>query len=845
MKKVLIATAALFLAVITLTAGSQLDPQQITSRASRSSQPSRLAFQTAVAQGSKSAAAPSSPVAAPESFKATIDKYCVGCHNTRNPLPAGFPLALDKVNYADPAADAVTWERVIKKLGVGAMPPAGSPTPGHAELGRFRASLIASLDAAAAKKQTPGRFVLHRLNRLEYANAVRDLLGVTVDVSELLPSDGGDFGFDNIATALTTSPLLLERYLTAALRIADYAAGDAAAEPGAATFTIPTTTSQYTHVEGLPLGTRGGMVVPYHFPADGESVFSGRLLKTVAEGLVGVEGHETPHMFIVTIDGKQVFSAPVGGKEDHEAAKSNTPVARDIFDKRMTSPRIKVTAGLHDVGFTFIERPHEDQNVWQPLLRASQEAHNPSGLPRLRNGMIEGPFNVTGLSNMPSRQKLFVCTPKAPTQEATCAQQILSTVAKRAFRRPVTSTDMEPLLALYRKERAAGGDFDAGIRVGLARVLTSPSFLFRSEQSPASLPVGAAHRISDLELASRLSFFLWSSIPDDELLNLAIANRLRAPGVLEAQVKRMIGDDRADAMMNAFTGQWLQLRNLDKVIPDILIYVDFDDNVKTAMRRETELLFASVVRNNRPATELLTADYTFVNERLARHYGITGVYGSRFRRVPVTDANRRGLLGQASLLTLTSVATRTSPVLRGKYIISNLLNVPPLPPPAVVPDLNESAHKDKPSTVREMLERHRSNPTCAACHRNIDPVGFALENFDAVGQWQSRTREGLPIDSAGVLADGTKVNGPTALRNAILSRPDVFVGTITEKMLIYALGRGLDPVDMPVVRGIVRGAAAQNYAMQQIVLGIVRSTPFQMRTKLGDTGAAPAGLKAE
>ena len=776
----------------------------------------------------------------PANYQAMVAKYCIGCHSTRNPLPAGAPLALDKVSFTDPGADALTWERVVKKLGVGAMPPQGSPTPGAAELSKFRASVIASLDAAAAKKSNPGEFVLHRLNRLEYQNAVRDLLGVTVDVTELLPSDGGNFGFDNIATALNTSPLLLERYLTAALRISEYAVGDAAAEPGAVTFTIPTTTTQNQHVAGLPLGTRGGIVVPHQFPADGEYVFSGRLLKTVAEGLVGVEGHETPHMFVVTIDGAKVFSAPIGGKEDHDAAKGNTPVAREVFDKRMQSPRIKVTAGLHDVGFTFIERPQEEQNVWQPNLRNSQEAHNPSGLPRLRNGMIEGPFNPTGLNDLPSRKKLFVCT--ASTEA--CANQILSNVARRAFRRPVTKTDMEQPLAQYRKERAAGGDFDSGIRVGLARILTSPSFLFRSETSPAALPVGAAHKVSELELASRLSFFLWSSIPDDELLNLAIAGQLRAPGVIEKQVRRMIADPRADAMMNAFTGQWLQLRNLDKVTPDILMFVDYDDNVRQAMRRETELLFASIVRENRPATELLNADYTFVNERLARHYGMPNIYGTRFRKVPVTDPNRRGLLGQASILTMTSVATRTSPVLRGKYVISNLLNTPPLPPLPNVPALEESAHKDKPSTVREQIERHRASPTCAACHRNIDPVGFALENFDAVGQWQTRTREGLPIDAAGVLADGTKVDSPVALRNAILSRPEVFVGTIAEKMLIYALGRGLEPIDMPVVRGIVRGAAAQNYAMQSILLGIVRSQPFQMRTKLGDTGAATAGLRA-
>jgi hypothetical protein len=765
-----------------------------------------------------------------------VAKYCIGCHNKRNPLPAGAPLALDGANFTDPGADATTWERVVKKLGVGAMPPQGSPTPGAAELTKFRASLIASLDAAATKKNNPGRFVLHRLNRLEYANAVRDLLGVTVDVTELLPSDSGDFGFDNIASALPTSPLLLERYLTAGLRIADAAVGDAHAEAGSATFTLSTVTTQRNHVEGLPLGTRGGMVVPYQFPADGEYVFSGRLLKTVAEGNVGVEGSETPHIFIVTVDGKQVFSAPVGGKEDHELAKGNAPVPRDVFDKRMQSPHVKVTAGLHDVGFTFIERPGQEQNVWQPTLRDSQEAHNPSGLPRLRNGIIEGPYNPTGMADMPSRKRVFVCTPKAASQETACANEIIATVAKRAFRRPVTKVDTEAPLAMYRKEREAGGDFDAGIRTALARILTSPAFLFRSEQSPAALPAGAAHRVTELDLASRMSFFLWSSIPDDELLNLAIAGKLRAPGVIDQQVRRMIADPRADAFMNAFTGQWLQLRNLDKMTPDILMFPDFDENVRQAFRKETELFFASIVRENRSVLNLLNADYTFVNERLARHYGIPDVYGSHFRRVPVADPNRRGLLGQASILSMTSVANRTSPVLRGKYVISNLLNTPPLPPPAVVPDLSESAHEDRPSTVREQLERHRANPTCAMCHRNIDPIGFALEHFDAVGQWQAKTREGLAIDSGGMLPDGTKIDGPVALRNAMLARPDVFVGTVTEKLMIYALGRGLEPNDMPVVRGVVRGAAGQNYAMQAILQGIVRSAPFQMRTKLGDTG---------
>jgi mono/diheme cytochrome c family protein len=849
MKKLLFAAATLMVAAIASTSGAPQAPSSTpssTSRAgapaSRPSPPTPTTGQTAAVRTSPEAG--SAPADAPIAYQAMLTRYCIGCHNARNPQPAGAPLALDKANLADPAADAATWERVVKKLGVGAMPPLGAPTPGHAELTKFRAALVASLDKAATPQTRPGRYVLHRLNRTEYANAVRDLLGVTVDVADLLPSDGGDFGFDNIATALTTSPLLLDRYLTAGLRISELAVGDAAAEPGTATYTISTVVTQNQHVEGLPLGTRGGMLVSHQFPADGEYVFSGRLLKTVAEGLAGVEGHETPHLFIVTIDGKQVFSAPIGGQADHEAAKENTPVAREEFDKRMMSPRIRVTAGLHEVGFTFIERPAQEQNMWRPALRATQEAHNPSGMPRLRNGIIEGPYGANGVSASASRQKLFVCTPRTAAEEGACAERILSTVARRAFRRPVTRTDMDAPLAMYRQERTLGGDFDAGIRSGVARILTSPAFLFRSEQDPPAVAAGTAHRISELDLASRLSFFLWSSIPDDELLNLAVAGKLRAPGVLENQVRRMIADPRADSLMTAFTGQWLQLRNLDKVTPDLLLFPDFDDNVRQALRRETELLFANIVREDRPALELLDADYTFMNERLARHYGVSGVYGSRFRRVPVTDPNRRGLLGHGSILAMTAVATRTSPVLRGKYIISNLLNTPPLPPPAVVPDLAESAHKDRPSTVREQLERHRANPVCGSCHRNIDPVGFALENFDAVGQWQDKTREGLAIDADGVLADGTKVDGPVALRKALLARPDVFVGTLTEKMLTYALGRGLVPEDMPVVRGVVRNAAARNYAMQSIVLGIVRSAPFQMRTKLTgtstDTAAAPA-----
>jgi hypothetical protein len=752
-------------------------------------------------------------------------------------IPAGAPLALDTANLDDPGATADIWEKVVRKIGVGAMPPQGSPTPGAEELNRFRSTLITSLDSAAARKNNPGRYVLHRLNRTEYANAVRDLLGVKVDVADLLPSDGGDFGFDNIASALKVTPMLLEGYLTAALRISDLAVGDAEADPGTATYSISTVVTQRQHVEGLPLGTRGGVLVEHEFPADGEYVFYGRLLRTVAEGYVGVEGHDSPFQFIVTVDGERVFTAPVGGKEDHESSGKNIVVSREEVDKRMTSPRIKVTAGPHEVGFTFIDRPTQEQNVWQPVLRDSLEAHNPSGIPRLRTGNIEGPFNITGISETPTRKRLFTCKPASTAKEAPCASEILSAVARRAFRRPVVESDVESAMSFYNDARKSGGDFNDGIRAGLARILASPAFVFREETDPASLPAGAAHRITDLELASRLSFFLWSSIPDDELLNLAIAGRLSQPRVLEAQVRRMISDDRSDALMKEFTGQWLQLRNLDKVTPDLLMFPDFDDNVRQAFRKETELFFTSIVRENRSTLALLDADYTFVNERLARHYGIPGVYGSQFRRVLVTDENRKGLLGQGSFLALTSVSNRTSPIIRGKYVISNFLNTPPLPPPPNVPQLEASAPKDRPSTVREQLELHRANPACASCHRNIDPIGFALENFNAVGQWQSKTKEGLKIDSAGVLVDGTPVDGPIALRKALLARPEVFVGTVTEKLMTYALGRGLDPIDMPAVRKVLRDSSKNQYAAQSIILGIVQSPAFQMRTKLSNTTA--------
>jgi hypothetical protein len=789
-----------------------------------------------------------------ETHNAWLKQYCVSCHNSRSAQPANDPVNLETASLDDLLPHADTWERVLRKLAVRAMPPQGMPRPGEAEFAAFTGWLAASLDRAWETERTPGRYVVHRLNRAEYRNAIRDLFSLDVDVSALLPNDGGDFGFDNVAAALRTSPLLLEGYLTAAQRISTLAVGDPDAPPGTTEYSINRNVSQNRRVEGLPLGTRGGILVRHIFPADGEYRLFGRLVRGIEEGYAGVEGNDRPATFVITLDGAEVFSAETGGPDDHAAQAKNMNDARTVIDARMTA-RVLVTAGPHDVGFTFKERRVVQQDVWQPALRDSQEIHMIGGEPRLKTVSVEGPYTATGVSTTPSRERIFVCRPELATygsgaasvasrqRERDCASRILTTLARRAFRRPVTAADVEAPLTFYGQARARGGSFDAGVRAGIARILSSPLFLYRIERDPAGARPGTAHRVSDVELASRLSFFLWSSIPDDMLLDLAVAGRLRRPGVLEAQVRRMIADKRADALVANFSGQWLQLRNLEsKVKPDILAFPDFDDNLRDAFRRETEMLFAHIVRENRSALELLSANYTFVDERLARHYGIPGVYGSRFRRVELTDPNRYGLLGHGSLLSLTSVATRTSPVFRGKFILSTFMNTPPPPPLPNVPALEESGQgtAQKPRTVREQLELHRQSVACASCHRVIDPVGFALENFDPVGQWRRTGEDGAPLDTGGVLADGSEVDGPAALRRAILSRPDAFAGVLTERLLTYALGRGVEPSDMPVVRRIVTSAAADDYRFQAIVMGIVTSEPFQMRTALETVeGSAP------
>src|SRR5689334_20227938 len=720
------------------------------------------------------------------------------------------------------------------------MPPRQEPQPPHEMVSQFMAGLEGTLDAAAAANPYAGDTKVHRLNRAEYANAVRDTLGVEADLSSLLPSDGGDFGFDNIAEVLTTSPLLLERYLTVALRVADMAVGNPEAALTATEYRVPFELTQDKHLDGMPLGTRGGTRVTHTFPADGEYVFSGRLVRGVEEGLFGIEGHDRPHEFLVLVDGNTVYSGEVGGAELHElSVAQGVNIAQESVNAAMTSPPIPISAGPHEVAFTWRERSPSEQNAWEPGLRASMEVHNPSGMPRLEVGFVEGPFNVTGVSETPTRERIFVCRPATAAEEPACASQILSSLARRAFRRSVDADDIEASMAFYNDARAEGGNFDDGIRAAVSRMLVSPWFLFRVETDSPDVPAGSNHAVSDFELASRLSFFLWSTIPDDELLTLAEKGELREPRTLEAQVRRMIQDPRSDAMVENFVGQWLQLRNLEsRVKPDFLLFPDFDDNLRKSFRKETELLFANVLREGRPVQELITANYTFVNERLARHYGIKNVYGDRFRKVEVTDPNRYGLFGHGSLLALTSVSNRTSPIIRGKFIQTEFWNNPPPTPPADVPALEQSAPKDRPSTVREQLELHRANPVCAACHNNIDPVGFALENFDADGSWRDKTREGLEIDSAGILLDGTPVNGPVELRGALLKDPNLLANTVVEKMLIYALGRGLNPADKPVVRQIVRNAAENDYSLISIVLGIVDSYPFQNRTNGGAAATA-------
>jgi cytochrome c5 len=777
------------------------------------------------------AAAVPAPLATP---REVLDRYCVGCHNTRvKNAPGG--ITLDNSDLSRIAEDPEKWERVVRRLRAGTMPPQPARRPDGPTYERVASFLESGLDEAAHAAPNPGRPLLHRLNRAEYGNAVRDVLGLDVDVASLLPPDDSAYGFDNISDVLGVSPSLQERYITAAKKVSALAVGDTSMTPGSQTYLIRQDLSQDRHLDGLPLGTIGGVSVRYTFPVDGEYTFQVKLYRT---NLNIVRGLQYPHDVEFTVDGERIYLTTIGGKEDLASLFEKPTDTGDAVDARL-KVRVPVKAGPHVVTAAFVQDPAvEDSTRLQGYVRSSADNFDWAGRPHMQTLAITGPFNVTGAGDTPSRRRIFTCRPTSADAERGCAKEILSTIARRGYRKPVADADMEPVMRFYDLGRREG-NFDRGVQMGLERILASPQFMFRLERDPAGAAPGSVYKVSDLELASRLSFFLWSSVPDDELLSVAAAGKLKDPAMLDRQARRMLADDKAHSLVSNFAGQWLQLRNVRSVQPNSDEFPDFDDNLRQAFKRETELFFESVMREDRNVLDLLRADYTFVNERLALHYGIPNIHGSRFRRVAVVDDTRRGLLGQGSILALTSHAERTSPVVRGKWVLENLLGTPPAPPPPDVPPLKEPEDGQKPRTVREQMAEHRANPVCASCHKVMDPIGFALENFDAVGAWRARERGG-PIDASGELADGTKIDGVVTLRKAVLSRPTVFVGTMTEKMLTYALGRGLAPADMPVVRAIVRDAARNDYRFSSLVLGVVNSMPFQMRKAL-DEGEEAAG----
>jgi hypothetical protein len=747
---------------------------------------------------------------------ALVDQYCSACHNDQQKSGA---VTLTKLDLAHPDQSAELAEKAIRKVRAGLMPPAGMPRPDQIAANAFATSLETEIDRASAAHPNPGRPSLHRLNRFEYANSVRDLLGLEIDPASFLPPDDSSHGFDNMAEVLNLSPTLMEGYIKAAGRISRLAVGDPAMSPVVETYHVPQSFSQTQHVDGAPFGTRGGIAVRHIFPADGEYVFKMSFYYSSIGPVFGASSKPGEQKIEVAINGER-------------AALLDFNPSMKVSDDLRTPP-IKVKAGPQTVSVSFLvtySGPVEDFVMpFQQSLADLSTGHIPglTALPHLRDVGVSGPYHATGVSETVSRSKIFVCRPASPAEEVPCAKKIVSNLARQAYRRPTTDSDLEELLSLYQAGRNKG-DFEAGIRMAVQAIVADPQFVFRFERTPSGVSPGTNFQISDLELASRLSYFLWSSAPDDQLITVASHGKLRDPAMFEQQVRRMLADPRAEALATSFAEQWLGLRNLRDLQPDVYVFPDWDNNLTQSMRRETQLFFDSIMHEDRNIVDFLTADYTFVDQRLAKHYGLRNITGDRFRRVTITDENRYGLLGQGSVLMATSLANRTSPVQRGKWILEQIMGVKAPTPPPDVPALKENGEGVKAQTVREKMEQHRSNEPCHSCHQIMDPLGLALENFDAVGAWRIHDN-GFAVDPTGQLYDGTKVNGPVSLRQALVSRSDMFVRNFTEKLLTYALGRGTEYYDMPVIRAIANDAARNNNRFSSIVLGIVKSVPFQMR----------------
>jgi mono/diheme cytochrome c family protein len=749
-------------------------------------------------------------------YKQLMQMYCVGCHSGPTPF-AG--LNLEPLDPANLTENGVIWEKMIRKLRDRQMPPAGMPRPDEATYDAFFKFLESGRDRLAQAKPNPGRTTLNRLNRTEYANTIRDLLAINVDVADLLPGDDIGYGFDNIGDVLSVSPVLLERYLAAAGKIARAAVGDANMAPTVQSYSVPHGLIQTDRMsEALPVGSRGGTVVRHRFPVDGEYEIAINIQRGRAEEYLGLGSERTLDL---RLDDQRLGLYTIPANPGRSSLGRGTPPDAHL------KARLVVKAGTHEVAASFLK----DTVVPEGIIDRGREDQVRTYFEGVGEITVSGPYNVQGTGATASREKIFSCLPKAASEEQACAQQILASVARRAFRRPVTDDDIKPLLTLYQQgSQASGtrGGFENGVRLALQGLLVTPDFIFRPERDPAGAAPGTAHRVSDVELASRLSFFLWSSIPDDELVTVAQAGKLSDKAVLEAQVRRMLADPRSDQLTKNFAGQWLYLRNIERIAPATEAFPNFDENLRQSMAKETELLVDSTMREDRSIVDMLKTDYTFLNQRMAEHYGIKGIYGTEFRRVALEDKNRWGLLGQASVLTVTSYPNRTAPTIRGKWVLQQLLGTPPPPPPPNVPSLKDD-EKTQRMTMRQRMELHRQNPTCAVCHRMMDPLGFALDNFDGLGTWRTFTGINEPIDNSGVMPDGTKFEGPAGLREILLSKKQMFVETFTEQLMTYAMGRGVEEYDHPALRTITRQAALQDYRWSSIIFGIVNSTPFQMR----------------